>query len=157
MIIPLFILVIISISLRAGIGKVTPSIELLYSYLIVCIVSFVGKMCGGLFNRKFALIISLILSTWSLFFINQDIFTLIFIFSINLLMPTTLDYLRKIFNNYEAFSLGLSAFFLLVPIYLIMMFEAIDKKLLFVIFVSIHLLILIILIIFEKFFIKKEA
>ena len=157
LIIPLFILVIISISLRAGIGKVTPSIELLYSYLIVCIVSFMGKMCGGLFNRKFALIISLILSTCSLFFINQDIFTIIFIFSINLLMPTTLDYLRKIFNNYEAFSLGLSAFFLLVPIYLIMMFDAIDKKLLFVIFVSIHLLILLILIIFEKFFMKKEA
>ena len=148
---------IISFSLRAGIGKVTPSIELLYSYLIVCIVSFMGKMCGGLFNRKFALIISLILSTCSLFFINQDIFTLIFIFSINLLMPTTLDYLRKIFNNYEAFSLGLSAFFLLVPIYLIMMFDDIDKKLLFVIFVSIHLLILLILIIFEKFFMKKEA
>ena len=131
----------LSIFFRGSLGKLTPTIDVAYLFLYVSIVSFVGKFIGGLFTKKICLIISFVLSIVSAFFINTIYGLLIFTYSINILMPLTLDYLRKCFYKYEATSLGISAFVLLVGTYL---FNSVDqnKQIYFIVFLVLHLCIL---------------
>lgn len=133
---------VLSIFFRGSFGKLTPILDVAYLFLYVSIVSFVGKFIGGLFTKKICLIISFVLSIVSAFFINTIYGLLIFTFSINILMPLTLDYLRKCFYKYEATSLGISAFVLLVGTYLFNSVDQNNKQIYFIVFLVLHLCIL---------------
>lgn len=135
-------LTVLSIFFRGSLGKLTPTLDVAYLFLYVSIVSFVGKFIGGLFTKKICLIISFVLSIVSAFFINTIYDLLIFTFSINILMPLTLDYLRKCFYKYEATSLGISAFVLLVGTYFFNSVEQNSKQIYFTVFLVLHLCIL---------------
>lgn len=135
-------LTVLSIFFRGSLGKLTPTIDVAYLFLYVSIVSFVGKFIGGLFTKKICLIISFALSIVSAFFINTIYGLLIFTFSINILMPLTLDYLRKSFYKYEATSLGISAFVLLIGTYLFNSVDQNSKQIYFIVFLVLHLCIL---------------
>lgn len=136
-------LTVLSIFFRGSLGKLTPTIDVAYLFLYVSIVSFVGKFIGGLFTKKTCLITSFLLSVISAFFINSIYGLLIFTLSINILMPLTLDYLRKSFYKYEATSLGLSAFVLLIGTYLFNSVNQNSKEIYFIVFLVLHLCILI--------------
>ena len=75
--------------------------------------------------------------------------TIFFVLSINLLMPLTLDYLRKLLPNLEATSLGISAFFLLVPVILFTEVTDSVRNIFLIVFIVLHLLILLLLFAFE--------
>ena len=68
-------------------------------------------------------------------------------------MPLTLDYLRKCFYKYEATSLGISAFVLLVGTYLFNSVEQNSKQIYFTVFLVLHLCILAFFFFFEA---RKE-
>lgn len=142
-------LVILSVFLRGALGKLTPNFEIVNYFLIVSLVSFSAKIIGGLFNKKICLSISFLMCFLSAFFINDLTGTIFFVLSINLLMPLTLDYLRKLLPNLEATSLGISAFFLLVPV--IFFTEVTDsvRNIFLIVFIVLHLLILLLLFGFE--------
>ena len=135
-------LTVLSIFFRGSLGKLTPTIDVAYLFLYVSIVSFVGKFIGGLFTKKICLITSFVLSIVSAFFINTIYGLLIFTFSINILMPLTLDYLRKSFYKYEATSLGISAFVLIIGTYLFNSVDQNSKQIYFIVFLVLHLCIL---------------
>ena len=135
-------LTVLSIFFRGSLGKLTPTIDVAYLFLYISIVSFVGKFIGGLFAKKICLIISFALSIISAFFISSIYGLLIFTFSINILMPLTLDYLRKSFYKYEATSLGISAFVLLIGTYLFNSVDQNSKQIYFIVFLVLHLCIL---------------
>lgn len=148
------VLTIISVFFRSSLGKLTPSLDVLNLFLYVSIVAFIGKLVGGLFPKKVCLIISLVLSIASSIFIDSLIGLLIFTFSINILMPLTLDYLRKLFYKYEATSLGLSAFVLLIGT---LLFNSVSEdigRILFIVFLILHLTILLFFL-WNEFY-KKE-
>ena len=149
------ILTIISVFFRSSLGKLTPSIDVINLFLYVSIVAFVGKFVGGLFPKKVCLIISLILSIVSSIFIDSLIGLLIFTFSINILMPLTLDYLRKLFYKYEATSLGLSAFALLIGTLLFNSVSEEIRRILFIVFLILHLIILLFFL-WNEFYKKQE-
>ena len=142
-------LVILSVFFRGALGKLTPNFEIVNYFLIVSLVSFSAKIIGGLFNKKICLSISFLMCFLSAFFINDLAGTIFFVLSINLLMPLTLDYLRKLLPNLEATSLGISAFFLLVPV--VFFTEVTDsvRNIFLIVFIVLHLLILLLLFAFE--------
>lgn len=143
---PLFItfvlFTVLSVFFRGSLGKLTPSLDVVNLFLYVSIIAFVGKFIGGLFPKRICLILSLVLSIVSSIFINNLIGLLIFTFSINILMPLTLDYLRKLFYKYEATSLGLSAFVLLIGTFLFNSVNGEYKEIFFWVFLVLHLAIL---------------
>lgn len=145
----LIFLVVFSIFFRGSLGKLTPSINITYFFLVVSIVSFEGKIIGGFIPKGICLMVSILTCIISSIFIEDLTGIIFFTLAINILMPLTLDYLRKLLYEFEATSLGLSAFFLLVPNLLLLGINEEMKKATFVAFVVLHLLILLYFLIFE--------
>jgi len=90
--------------------------------LLLSICAFLGKAIGGilldLVGPYVTISISTILGAVAGLLLKFITFDYIFVFSINLLMPLTLDLIRRIFPKHEGFSFGLLAAFL-VPGYLL--------------------------------------
>ena len=145
----LIFLVILSIFFRGSLGKLTPSVNITYFFLIVSIASFAGKIFGGFVPKGVCLTLSILTCIISSIFINDLIGIIFFTLAVNILMPLTLDYLRKLLYGFEATSLGLSAFFLLAPSLLISTIKEDMKKATFVALVVLHLIILIYFLVFE--------
>lgn len=152
----LLILVIISVFFRGALGPLTPSTSFRYSFLIISFISFLGKIIGGLVKNKLNIVCSLVISVISFIFLKNEIFILLFVFSINILMPTTLDYLRKLLPKHESLALGISAFMLLVPIFLLNSIEILDKKLFLIIFFVLHLIVLIFIFCIDTILSKRK-
>lgn len=142
-------LVVISIFFRGSFSKLLPSYNYRYSFLIISISAFVAKFIGGFFNNKIILISSIVISIISSIFKDNFISGIFITFSVNLLMPLTLDYLRKIFYKKEATSLGLSAFFLLIPNLLLIVIPNSSFNNLYIVFMIIHLVFLVLFTFFE--------
>ena len=71
-------------------------------------------------------------------------------------MPTTLAYLRKLLPKHESLALGISAFMLLVPIFLLNSIEILDKKLFLIIFFVLHLIVLIFIFCIDTILSKRK-
>ena len=90
--------------------------------LLLSVAVFIGKAIGGLILDligPYALIIlSTVIATVTSIFLPIIYLDYVFMISFNMLMPLTLDALRKCFPNKEGFSFGFAAAFL-IPGYLV--------------------------------------
>lgn len=106
----------------AHIDAKTLGISVALLAFLVGSVSFLAKLLGGILYDKagpyVTVGVSAALGILSSFFLNQIWAALLFVFSVNLLMPVTLDVLRRYFPGKEGFSFGLAAAFL-IPGYLL--------------------------------------
>ena len=114
------VLLCVAIAVRSFLGfyaKMSDDLSSWEALLLLSIAAFVGKAIGGIIldlaGPYFIIIISTILSTVLSFFLSISYLDYIFVISFNMLMPLTLDALRKIFPNKEGFAFGLAAGFLI--------------------------------------------
>ncbi len=114
------ILLCVAITVRSFLGfyaKMSDDLSSWEALLLLSIAAFAGKAIGGIIldlaGPYFLIIMSTILSTVLSFFLSISYLDYIFVISFNMLMPLTLDALRKIFPNKEGFAFGLAAGFLI--------------------------------------------
>ena len=119
------ILLLLAVSIRSFLGfytKMSDGISTWQAILLLSVAAFFGKAIGGIILDlvgPYVLIgISGVISIVCSIFLNIPFVDYIFVLSFNMLMPLTLDALRKVFPNKEGFSFGLCAAFL-IPGYLI--------------------------------------
>lgn len=145
-----FILILISLFFRSGLSKGLPSNFIMqYFYLYCCLASFLGKTIGSFIPNKINISLSILITFISMIFISDYLGVIFFNFGISLLMPITLDYLRKIFYKKEALALGISSLTLLIGN---LGFSLIDESQKFYIIYFayfIHILVLILISIYE--------
>ena len=84
--------------------------------LLLSFATFIGKALGGILldiaGPYFVVGVSTTLSVILSIFLNNIFVDYIYVLSFNLLMPVTLDMLRRCFKNKEGFAFGLAASFL---------------------------------------------
>ena len=83
----LIFLVVFSIFFRGSLGKLTPSINITYFFLVVSIVSFGGKIIGGFIPKGICLMVSILTCIISSIFIEDLTGIIFFTLAINILMP----------------------------------------------------------------------
>ena len=97
---------------------------------LLSVSAFLGKALGGIIEDHFGpyilIAISGVLGIVSACSKNIILLDYIFIFSVNLLMPFTLNFVRKLFPNKEAFAFGLAAAFLVPGYYMAQFFKMHD-------------------------------
>ena len=123
--ITIVVVLCLAIAVRSFLGFYTKVSENLSGWeytLLFAVAAFFGKAIGGiildLVGPYFLLGISTIISVMLSIFNSVPFFSFIFVLSFNMLMPLTLDVLRKCFPNKEGFAFGLAASFL-IPGYLL--------------------------------------
>lgn len=119
------IILCLAIGIRSFLGFYTKMSEGLTGPLLIFLLSitaFIGKAIGGIIHDlvgPYILIaVASILGIVSGFFLDIIAFDYLFVLATNLLMPLTLDALRRLFPKKEGFAFGLAAAFL-IPGYLI--------------------------------------
>ena len=112
-------IICIAVAIRSFLGFYNKKLNLdiyITHYFIVGLSAFIGKAIGGLLldygGSIYVIIVSTVLSLVLSIFSNYNIIIYIYVLSFNLLMPVTLDLLRRCFKNKEAFAFGLAAYFL---------------------------------------------
>ncbi len=123
--ITIVVVLCLAIAVRSFLGFYTKVSENLSGWeytLLFAVAAFFGKAIGGiildLVGPYFLIGISTIISVMLSIFNSVPFFSFIFVLSFNMLMPLTLDVLRKCFPNKEGFAFGLAASFL-IPGYLL--------------------------------------
>ncbi len=118
------IVLCLAIAIRSFLGYYPTMSEALSGPLLVFLVSFTafsGKAIGGIIldltNPYILIVISTITGILSGFFLQYVPVDYLFILSVNLLMPLTLNMMRRLFPEKEGFAFGLAAAFL-IPGYL---------------------------------------
>ena len=119
------LLLCVAIAVRSFLGfynKMSEGIVDWVSIFLLSVSAFMGKAIGGILldlgGPFFTIGVSTILSTVLSIFLSHSYVDYIYILSFNLLMPVTLDALRRCFPNKEGFAFGLAAAFL-IPGYLL--------------------------------------
>lgn len=118
------VLLCLAVGIRSFLGFYASMSETLTGWgaiLLLAVAAFVGKAIGGIFldmaGPYFLIGISTLMSIVLSIFLSTSYIDFIFVISFNMMMPLTLDALRKCFPNKEAFAFGLAAAFL-IPGYL---------------------------------------
>ena len=121
------VLLCIAVAIRSFLGFFATMSELIDTNIetfLLSVFAFLGKAAGGIildFAGPYILIaISTLIGVVSAFFLKYVPVDYAFVFSINILMPLTLDMMRKHFINKEGFAFGFTAAFL-IPGYLFAM------------------------------------
>lgn len=112
-------LICLAVGVRSFLGyynSLSSDISSWNTIFLVSFAAFIGKAIGGvlldLAGPYFVVTISSILSTVLSIFLRSIYVDYVYILSFNLLMPVTLDILRRCFKNKEGFAFGLAASFL---------------------------------------------
>ena len=108
-----------AIGVRSFLGfysKMSDGIVNWVAIFLLAVAAFMGKAIGGLLldlgGPFFTIITSSVVSTVLSVFLKNSYVDYVFILSFNLLMPVTLDAIRRCFPKREGFSFGLAAAFL---------------------------------------------
>lgn len=123
--ITIVVILCLAIAVRSFLGfysKMSLDISEASAIFLLSFAAFIGKAIGGIIldlaGPYFLIGVSTILTTILSIFLRISYVDYIFVIGFNLLMPLTLDALRKCFVNKEGFAFGLAASFL-VPGYLL--------------------------------------
>ena len=118
------IVLCVAVAVRSFVGfyyEKPEGMDTLQAIMLLATMACLGKALGGLIMDLLGPYVLIGLSTVSgiilSFFLKNQVVVYFFIFSFNLLMPLTLDALRRLFPNKEGFAFGLAAAFL-IPGYL---------------------------------------
>ena len=119
------LLLCVAVAIRSFLGffaSSSPKLTGTWMVFLIAVCAFLGKAIGGIIydlaGPYVLIIMSTVLATISGFLLEYVAFNYLFVLAINLLMPLTLDCIRRIFPNKEGFAFGLLAAFL-IPGYLI--------------------------------------
>ena len=121
----ILLLLCLAVAIRSFLGFfASSSSELTVTWMVflIAVCAFLGKAIGGIIydlaGPYVLIIMSTLIAVVSGFLLEYVAFDYLFVLAINLLMPLTLDCIRRIFPSKEGFAFGLLAAFL-IPGYLV--------------------------------------